>query len=62
MNLPVPDAQEVTEFKRIYKEKRGIDLPDDEAYDLALRFLHFYFFATTPPPGKVTHEEKKQEK
>lgn len=52
MNLPVPDAKAVADFKQLYLEKFGIDLPDDEAYDLALRFLQFFYFGITPPPTK----------
>lgn len=43
MRLPVPDAQEVQEFKRIYFEKFGILLMDAEAEHYAIRVVQLYY-------------------
>ena len=50
MNLPVPNAKEVAEFKRLYSKHRGVDLDDDTALDLSTRFLQFFYFGITKPP------------
>ena len=60
MSLPVPNAQEVQEFRRLYRETRGEEVSDAEALDLATRFLHFYYFATTPPPERSEGTELPQ--
>ncbi len=43
MRLPVPDAQEVQEFKRIYFERFGIQLTDAAAEHYAVRAVQLYY-------------------
>ncbi len=43
MRLPVPDAEEVQEFKRIYFERFGIQLTGAEAEHCAIRVVQLYY-------------------
>ena len=49
MNLPVPNAKEVEQFKRLYLEHKGVELGDAEALELSTRFLQFFYFGITKP-------------
>jgi len=40
MRLPIPNAKEVEEFQRLYKERYGVMLTTDEALDTATRLVH----------------------
>ena len=51
MNLPVPTPSEVTKFKELYRKHRGVELSDEEALDLATRYLQLFYLGITKPPG-----------
>jgi len=40
MRLPIPNAKEVEEFRRLCKEQYNIDLNDQEAFEEATRLVH----------------------
>ena len=42
MHLPSPNAKEVQEFKRLYKERFGVELTDTEALDTVIRLAHLF--------------------
>lgn len=48
--LPVPSIEGVSQFQRLYEQRFGTTLSESEALDLATRYLHLVYFATTPLP------------
>jgi hypothetical protein len=56
MNLPVPNTKEIEQFKELYFERTGVHLDNQEALDLATRFLILCYLGMTRPPG-ITEEQ-----
>lgn len=52
--LPAPSEEGVRRFQELYLSRFGQTLNDDEALDLATRYLHLYFFGTTRPNSKTS--------
>jgi len=42
MRLPCPNAKEVAEFKKLWKEVVGQELSDADALEYATRLIHVY--------------------
>lgn len=42
MELPIPNKEEVQEFKQLYKQRFGVELIDQEALDTAIRLVHVF--------------------
>jgi hypothetical protein len=40
--LPVPSAAAVQRFKALFRERYGEELDDEQARDLATRFMHLF--------------------
>ena len=45
---PVPSPRAVLKFKALYQEHFGEELQDEVAFNLATRYLQFFFFGVTP--------------
>ena len=43
MRLPVPNNDDVEEFKKLYRWKFKMELTDAEALDVATRFIQLYY-------------------
>jgi hypothetical protein len=52
-SLPVPSAEGISQFQRLYEQRFGTTLSESEALDLATRYLHLVYFATTPLPHRA---------
>lgn len=46
-HIPKPNAKEIKQFKKLYLQKFGVDLTDEEATDAATRLLQV-FVLTSP--------------
>ena len=57
--LPLPTPKEVQDFKKIYREKYGIEMTDKEAWDAATRTLRLFCLVTYgwPTNGKDAPEQ-----
>jgi hypothetical protein len=56
-SLPVPSAEGVRQFQSLYERRYGTVLSESEALDLATRYLHLVYFATTPLPPNGESDE-----
>ena len=43
MRLPMPNAEEVDEFKVLYKKQTGVELTEQEAREAATILVHLFF-------------------
>ncbi len=50
------------EYKKIFKEDYGVELPDQEALEPATRLLHFVELVYKPIKKEWLENEKEQEK
>lgn len=48
MNLPMPNADEIAQFKKIYRLEQGADLTDEEALRKLIGLLHLLPVLATP--------------
>lgn len=44
--MPMPNGREVEEFAKLYQEHFGVELPSEEAWELAWRYLHMFLIIT----------------
>lgn len=51
--LPTPSEDGVRRFRELYQQRLGHALSDEQALDLATRYLHLYFFGTTRPKSEA---------
>jgi hypothetical protein len=54
---PTPSAENVAAFKDLYLRRFGVDLGEEEAWDLATRYLHIFYFGVTPPPAPTANNK-----
>ena len=48
---PTPSPARVAVFKDLFLRRFGVDLGEQEACDLATRYLHIFYLGVTPPPA-----------
>ena len=46
--LPVPNKEEVDEFKRLYLERFGVELTGEQALEVATRTLQLFYLKNYP--------------
>jgi hypothetical protein len=51
IKLANPNAKEVQEFKRLYKERFNVEITDEEAQETATAYLHMFQLLTWESEG-----------
>ena len=47
--IPTPTPEGVQQFKTLYLKRFGVELDEEQALDLATRYLHIFSFGVTRP-------------
>jgi hypothetical protein len=60
MTLPLPTAQEISEFRALYQAEFGVVLSENEATEAATRTLQLFYLATYGLHHMANHDEQLQ--
>lgn len=52
--------QSLDQFKRIYKQETGVNLPNDKAYELATNLVNLYRAVYIKQPKKIRQNYEKK--
>lgn len=58
--LPTPTPEGIAQFKALYRKRFGIELDEEQALDLATRYLHLFCLGVNPPPRLVSSPTSSQ--
>ena len=57
MQLPIPNPEEVQEFRDLYKSQFGVELTEEEALDQCTRLIHYVFLTRHALPHLHAQEQ-----
>ena len=60
MLLPVPNEREVEAFRKIYKDRTGIELDGQQALEVSMRVLQIFYIRTYGLEGEAREREIAQ--